>query len=112
MSCTTPTCCTGECRQGRDCPNRSESARGNLVMLVVMLVCFAGLLAFVGPAIDDHSGETAQADAAIDQIKRENHIASVGKKVCGENAAWRMDGATLQCFTHRGAKTITAQVTP
>jgi len=80
-------------------------------MLVVLLVCFAGLLAFVGPAID-RSGESAQADAAINQIKRDNHIADVGKKVCGENAAWRMDGATLQCFTHRGAKTITAQVQP
>ena len=112
MSCTTPTCCSGDCRQGRDCPNRSQSARGNLVMLIVLLVCFAGLLAIVGPAIDDHSGEAAQADAAIHQIKREQREAMAARAICGENAGYRFDGNTLQCLTKRGAKTIQAKVTP
>ena len=112
MSCTTPTCCSGDCRQGRDCPNRSQSARGNLVMLIVLLVCFAGLLAIVGPAIDDHSGEAAQADAAINQIKRERKEAMAARAICGENAGYRFDGNTLQCLTKRGAKTIQAKVTP
>ena len=111
MSCSTPTCCTGECRQGRDCPNRSQSARGNLVMLVVMLVCFAGLLAFVGPAID-RSGESAQADAAIDQIKREQREQMAARNICGENAGYQFNGNALQCFTKRGAKTMTARVAP
>ena len=112
MSCTTPTCCSGDCRQGRDCPNRSQSARGNLVMLIVLLVCFAGLLAIVGPAIDDHSGEAAQADAAINQIKREQREAMAARNICGANAGYQFNGNVLQCFTHRGAKTITAQVAP
>ena len=112
MSCTTPTCCSGDCRQGRDCPNRSQSERGNLVMLIVLLVCFAGLLAIVGPAIDDHSGEAAQADAAINQIKRERKEAMAARAICGENAGYRFDGNTLQCLTKRGAKTIQAKVTP
>ena len=112
MSCTTPTCCSGDCRQGRDCPNRSQSERGNLVMLIVLLVCFAGLLAIVGPAIDDHSGEAAQADATIHQIKREQREAMAARNICGANAGYQFNGDVLQCFTHRGAKTIQAKVQP
>ena len=115
MSCSTTTCCSGDCQQGRLCPNRAPSAlgaRGNLVMLIVLLVCFAGLLAIVGPAIDDHSGEAAKADAAIHQIKRERKEAMAARAICGENAGYRFDGNTLQCLTKRGAKTIQAKVTP
>ena len=115
MSCTTPTCCSGDCRQGRDCPNRTPNAlgtRGNLVMLIVLLVCFAGLLAVVGPVLDDHSGEAAKADAAIHQIKREQREAMAARNICGANAGYQFNGNVLQCFTHRGAKTITAKVTP
>ena len=112
MSCTTPTCCTGDCRQGRDCPHRARSAAGSFWLLCIMLLCFAGLLAIVGPAIDDHSGEMAQADAAIDQIKRERREVMAARHICGENAGYQVNGNTLQCFTHRGAKTMTAKVTP
>jgi len=108
MSCTTPTCCTGECRQGRDCPNRSESARGSVALLCIMLVCFAGLLAIVGPALDDHSGE-----AAIAQQKRDARFDKAAREMCGQNAAWvKLDQGTIQCLTHRGSKTIVAQVQP
>ena len=115
MSCSTTTCCSGDCQQGRLCPNRAPSAlgaRGNLVMLIVLLVCFAGLLAIVGPAIDDHSGEAAQADATIHQIKREQREAMAARNICGANAGYQFNGNVLQCFTHRGAKTVTARVTP
>ena len=112
MSCTTPTCCTGDCRQGRDCPNRRQSAAGNFVLPALILICFAGLLAIVGPAIDDHSGEAAQADAAIHQIKREQREAMAARNICGANAGYQFNGNVLQCFTHRGAKTVTARVTP
>ena len=111
MTCST-TCCTGDCRQGRDCPNRRQSAAGNFVLPALILICFAGLLAFVGPALDDHSGEAAQADAATDQIKLGRRQAMAARAICGENAGYQFDGNTLQCFTHRGAKTITAKVTP
>ena len=112
MSCTTPTCCSGDCRQGRDCPNRRQSARGSLALLCIMLLCFAGLLAIVGPAIDDHSGEAAQADATIHQINREQREAMAARNICGANAGYQFNGNVLQCFTHRGAKTVTARVTP
>ena len=61
--------------------------------------------------LDDNGDEFSAADEAIAQIKHENHIASVGKKVCGEGAAWQIDGNTIQCFTHKGKKTVTAEVT-
>ena len=60
--------------------------------------------------LDDSSVEFANSEDAIKQIKHENHIADVGKKVCGENAAWQIEGNTLRCFTHKGKKTITATV--
>lgn len=84
----------------------------NRAITPLLLVFMAVILAVVGPSIDDRSGEFAAADDAIAQIKRENHIAAAGKKVCGENAAWQIEGNTIQCFTHRGKKTITAKVTP
>ena len=112
MTCGIDTGCTGNCRQGRDCPNRASSARGNFWLLCIMLLCFAGLLAIVGPAIDDHSGEMAQADEIANQIKRERREAMAARNICGENAGYRFDGNTLQCLTKRGAKTITAKVTP
>ena len=60
--------------------------------------------------LDDNSVEHGTAKDAIAQIKHENHIASVGKKVCGENSAWQVEGNTIQCFTHKGKKTVTAEV--
>ena len=89
----------------------SERCR-QLCAASLILICFAGLLAFVGPALDDHSGEAAQADAATDQIKLGRRQAMAARAICGENAGYQFDGNTLQCFTHRGAKTITAKVTP
>ena len=112
MTCGIDTGCTGNCRQGRDCPNRASSARGNFWLLCVMLACFAGLLAIVGPTIDDHSGEMAQADEIANQIKRERREAMAARNICGQNAGYRFDGNTLQCLTKRGSKTITAKVTP
>lgn len=112
MTCGIDSGCTGNCRQGRDCPSRASSARGNFWLLCIMLACFAGLLAIVGPAIDDHSGEMAQADEIANQIKRERREAMAAHNICGQNAGYRFDGNTLQCLTKRGAKTITAKVTP
>lgn len=62
--------------------------------------------------LDDNSEEFSAADDAIDQIKRERREAMAARNICGENAGYRFDGNTLQCLTKRGAKTITAKVTP
>jgi hypothetical protein len=38
--------------------------------------------------------------------------AMAARNICGANAGYQFNGNVLQCFTHRGAKTITAKVTP
>ena len=113
MSCGIDTDCSGNCRQGRECQSRNvaHTQLGNIAISGVIIAFFVLVLAWAGPGIDDHSAENVAAKDAIEQIKRENHIASVGKKVCGENAAWQIEGAMIQCFTHRGKKTVTAEVT-
>ena len=62
--------------------------------------------------LDDNSAEFSTSDDAINQIKRERKEAMAARAICGENAGYRFDGNTLQCLTKRGAKTITAKVTP
>lgn len=105
------TCCSGDCNQGRLCPSRSNLG-GGLPLICLLLAVFIVLLAYVGPSLDDHSGEFGAADDAIAQHKREERLASIIKRVCGDGAAGQLDGTTLQCFTHKGRKTITAQVAP
>lgn len=62
--------------------------------------------------LDDNSDEFSSADDAINQANREQRLAKAGKTICGENAAWQVEGNTLQCFTRKGKKTITATVQP
>lgn len=63
--------------------------------------------------LDDNSAENDAAADAIAQQRQEEHLAKAGKAICGDNAAWvRIDERTIQCLTHRGAKTITAKVAP
>ena len=79
------------------------------VQVFAMLVFCIVTLAYIGPAIDDHSGESA-ADDAIAQIRISERREAAARAVCGQNAGYQYTGATLQCFTHRGAKSITVSV--
>lgn len=70
-----------------------------------------------GPlTLDDHSFERAQADSLQDSIAaegRQARFAKAAQAICGSNAAWLdLGGGTVQCLTHRGYKTTTAQVQP
>lgn len=71
----------------------------------------AATLAFGGALLDDHSAdfdvardiEDAQAQAKSTQV----YEARV-QQLCGENAGWmQLEDGVIQCYTHRGAKTIT-----
>lgn len=62
--------------------------------------------------LDDNSAEHGAAKDALDQIKLERRQAMAARAICGENAGYQFNGNTLQCFTHRGAKTVTAKVQP
>lgn len=83
----------------------------------LIIVAIAALLGIVGPTLDDHSAERAQADdlqAAQHQAQAAQRFARAAQELCGrEAAAWALlpDGS-IQCRTKRGAKTITARVTP
>lgn len=71
----------------------------------------AATLVFGGALLDDHSSdfdvardlEDAQAQAKATQV----YEARV-QQLCGANAAWmRLEDGAIQCYTKRGAKTIT-----
>ena len=110
MTCGIDSGCNHDCTQGRYCDGRIKKPAPAWLTPAILIV-MAVMLCYVGPAIDENSAEFSAADEAIAQIKRDHHIAKAGKKVCGENASWQIDGNTLQCFTHKGRKTsVTAQV--
>ena len=71
---------------------------------------FVILLSYVGPAIDDHSDENGAAAEAIDQQRQQVRIERLARFVCGDNTAYQIEGNTLQCFTHKGKKMVTAEV--
>ena len=72
-------------------------------------IALALLLAFAlgafGPALDAAPEPTTPA---------RTRFAVAAEKMCGsENAAWQETSpGVVQCYTHRGAKTITAKVQP
>ena len=80
----------------------------------ILAGALAVTLAFGGAMLDDHSTdfdvardlEDAQAKAKATQV----YEAKV-QQLCGENAGWmQLENGVIQCYTHRGAKTITVTV--
>ena len=87
------------------------------IAIVVAIVIALLLAGAHNLDIADHSTEAAQADALADAIKLEAaqaRFAKAAAEICGHNGAWVMlDGATIQCYTHRGQRTnLVAQVRP
>ena len=114
MTCGIDTGCSGNCNQSRNCPSRNvaHSTAGNIALSGVAIAFFVLCLAWAGPGIDDNSAEATEADQAIAQLSRERKEAMAARAICGDNAGYQFNGSELQCFTHRGAKTITAKVAP
>lgn len=71
---------------------------------------FVILLSYVGPALDDNGDEFGAAEDAIEQQRQQARIERMARFVCGSNAAYQIEGNTLQCFNHAGRKTIQAKV--
>jgi hypothetical protein len=82
----------------------------------LLALALVALLACVGPTIDDHSTEWAQAQDLTDAINAEAARRQLAKKIvqkCGDNAAWLELGDGLyQCQDKHGRKTLIAQVQP
>lgn len=77
-------------------------------------------LAWLGPSLDDHSADYAQAadiEAAQLQASAQARYDAAVQRLCGPNAAYMelQDGA-IQCTTKRGTPTqrvtLTARATP
>ena len=80
--------------------------------ITTLLVVLFAVLPSTAFHLDDNSAEHGVAKDALDQIKRERKEAMAARAICGQNAGYEFTGNTLQCFTHRGAKTVTAKVQP
>jgi len=52
--------------------------------------------------------EAQEQDAKL--AEQEAHFAQAAQDICTKNGAWTRDGNTLQCFTHRGHRTIVTRV--
>lgn len=82
-----------------------------------LAVTAAILLAWAGPAIDDHSAEADQArelEQAQRDAQRVERFNRAAQLICGPQSPWQLlaDGVSIQCLTKRGIKTIVAQVRP
>lgn len=73
---------------------------------------FAAVVAAFGLSggFDADSYTTASQSAAISEQSEAFKVAKDAQAMCGPNAAYTLEGNSVQCFTHRGHKTITAQV--
>ena len=102
-------CCSHNCNQGRDCPNRAaHGTLGNVAMIAVLVSLIIVLLAWAGPAIDDHGSDSLTADAMEAAQARDRYLTAAAK-MCGINAAVieQADGS-MRCAPHNGRKTARA----
>ena len=71
----------------------------------------AATLAFGGALLDDHSSDFDVArdlEDAQAQAQATHAYEAKVQQLCGENAGWmQLEDGVIQCYTHRGAKTIT-----
>ncbi len=107
-------CCSHNCNQGRDCPGRAaHGTLGNVAMIAVLVSLIIVLLAWAGPAIDDHSGDSATADAIEAAQARDRYLAAA-QRSCGINAGVvELEDGSMRCTLHTGRKTArVALVTP
>jgi len=87
-----------------------------MIKTSALLVAAVLTLAWLGPALDDHSGEWQQAEDLQDAINAaiaEQRFAQAAQALCGPQAAWaQLQDGSVQCSTKRGRPTITVQVSP
>jgi len=79
----------------------------NSLINALLMVGFAILLSFVGPALDDNSKEHSTAKEAIEQQKKAQRFEKAAQAVCGTNAAFTdLGDGVIQCLTKKGRKTM------
>jgi hypothetical protein len=84
------------------------STAGRWTGYVLAIAGFAATLAYIGPALDDHSPAVADA---IAQQQAQVRFEKAAREICGPNAAVLDLGyGAIQCRTRKGKKTVTARV--
>lgn len=69
------------------------------------------LLSVVGPKLDEIQTTAEAIESSAKAQAKQERFEQAARAVCGENAAWQdIGGGAIQCFTHRGHKTLTARI--
>jgi len=87
-----------------------KPTNADFILSSILVMFFLLCLAYVGPAIDDHSGENAVAAEAAKQQRQQKRFALAAARICGsENAVARPTGreGEIVCVTKRGFITRT-----
>lgn len=89
-----------------------------MIRALLLAGAIAATVGCLGPSLDDHGSDFDAARAmeesiiqAQEQAQAQARYESAAKQICGDNAAWmQIEHGVIQCYTHRGAKTITATI--
>lgn len=82
----------------------------NTLINTALFVFIVGATAWVGPALDEATEAKRTAERQIAEQQRIERRERAAREICGENASFRFDDATLTCFTKRGRKTRQVQM--
>lgn len=88
-----------------------------MIRTAILALAAIALLAWFGPAIDDHSAEVAQAadiEHAHQAAAARQRFARAAQVMCGPQSPWSEPApGVVQCHNKHGRKTVIAQgVTP
>ena len=87
-----------------------------MIKTTIIALAMVAALCWLGPSLDDHSDEWAQAvtlQDAINEAIRQEKFAVAAQALCGPQAAWQqLDDGSVQCKTKHGKPSITVQVAP
>lgn len=88
-----------------------------MIRTAILALAAIALLAWFGPAIDDHSAEVAQAadiEHAHQAAAARQRFARAAQAMCGPQSPWSEPApGVVQCHNKHGRKTVIAQgVTP
>lgn len=84
----------------------AQPANRLVITLLALVICIG--LAYVWPDADGY--HSASQKAAIAEQGEAFRMAKAAKEICGDNAAYSLDGDMIQCMRHTGAKTIIAKI--
>lgn len=87
-----------------------------MIKTALIALAMVAALSWLGPTLDDHSTEAAQAASIEDALRAadERHrFQRAAQQICGPQSPFtELADGSIQCHDRRGRKTITAEVRP